>query len=506
MAVSWIKLSVDMMDNKKIKIIENMPNGDSMILIWIWLLSIAGETNDEGFIYLTEGVPYTAEMLASQFRKPVELTKQALEVFEQFSMIQYVDDCLKIKNWEKYQNIGGLDKVRDQNKERVRNWRKRQKEKDCSNESESNVTCNGDVTEDNITCNIADNVTSNDDITLYNVTRNVTGNDDITLRNVTRNVTRNGDVTQCNALDIELDIDKESKKVSKNLFIYSENEKYKSFDDEDKNYKRVPWNNLIDNSNFDIEVKELLKSKWLPYKSQCLKASNSKLSNDAVSFCLDDLAELSSDKEEQMKIIKKAIQSGDYSFSDLKTKPSKTSRISSKDDHSSEKASNQINFVGSANDEVNSLDESYHCDLDKEEFYDFATNGKKSDEEWDEYYDKEPVAFLESKQKHPVAKATKRLLRDLQKNYNIGNGAINVLVEYILAFKNQRLQRAYVETIASEWAREGVCDVKSARKMGRNILASIRAEVLNSYFPPETDEGVNSGYHIRSSDESEEMA
>ena len=59
---------------------------------------------------------------------------------------------------------------------------------------------------------------------------------------------------------------------------------------------------------------------------------------------------------------------------------------------------------------------------------------------------------------------------------------MNVLVEYILAYKDQRLDRPYVETIASQWVRMGVNDVKAARKAARPILKAIREELLDSYF------------------------
>ena len=477
MAVTWIKLSVDMMDNKKIKIIENMPNGDSMILIWIWLLSIAGETNDEGYIYLTEGVPYTAEMLASQFRKSVELTKQALEVFEQFSMIEYVDDCLRIKNWEKYQNIDGLDKVRDQNKERARNWRKRQKEKECNESSSecdhckddnSNVMHNADITQNNVT----DNATNNAEVTQNNVTDNVTSNGEdiknnvthnanVTLHNVTRNVTHNAEITLRNALDIELDIDKD--KLSKvNNNSDEKNEKI------DLTASSLSYNDIIDQSDFDTEVKLSLKESWLPFKIYSLKSSSGiGLSNITLKECLDDLKNCSNgDKTVQLKIIKQAIKTNDYTFSPLIDNTSTTSDdvSNTKETHKEEQSFNEPT-VASKNSNL-----TYRCYNNPDEFYAKVISPDISDEEWEEYYDKDPIEFLKAKQKCNVSNSKKKLLKSIKANWLSNNSVINVLIEFILESNNLILSKNYAESIAETWFNLGINDVKMARTAGLRLL------------------------------------
>ena len=44
-------------------------------------------------------------------------------------MIDITDDLLKISNWEKYQNVEGMEKIREQNRLRNIEYRKRKKEK-----------------------------------------------------------------------------------------------------------------------------------------------------------------------------------------------------------------------------------------------------------------------------------------------------------------------------------------------------------------------------------------
>lgn len=60
--VKWIKIATEIFDNRKIKQIENLPDGDSIIVIWFKLLCLAGNINDNGMVYFTQEIPYTEQM------------------------------------------------------------------------------------------------------------------------------------------------------------------------------------------------------------------------------------------------------------------------------------------------------------------------------------------------------------------------------------------------------------------------------------------------------------
>ena len=64
--VKWVKITTDMFDNRKIKYLRTLPDGNSVILIWIMLLTMAGRCNSSGMIFLTENIPYTTKMLADE--------------------------------------------------------------------------------------------------------------------------------------------------------------------------------------------------------------------------------------------------------------------------------------------------------------------------------------------------------------------------------------------------------------------------------------------------------
>ena len=125
--VRWIKLAADIFDNRKIRQIEALPDGDAIIVIWLKLLCLAGTINDGGLVYFTREIPYTEEMMATQFCRPLQTVKLALQVFEQFGMIETTADLLHVCNWEKYQSADGLEKIREQARERMKRMRERKK-------------------------------------------------------------------------------------------------------------------------------------------------------------------------------------------------------------------------------------------------------------------------------------------------------------------------------------------------------------------------------------------
>lgn len=114
--VKWIKMDIDIFNNRKIRQIEILPDGDSIIVIWVKLLCLAGNINDGGRIYLTQEIPYTDQMLATQFNRPLATIQLALQTFQQFGMLEVVDNILHISNWEKYQNVDRLNELREYNR------------------------------------------------------------------------------------------------------------------------------------------------------------------------------------------------------------------------------------------------------------------------------------------------------------------------------------------------------------------------------------------------------
>lgn len=170
--VKWIKLATGLPDNRKIKQIRRLPEGDSIALMWIFLMCLAGETNDEGMVYFTPEIPFTDEMLADQFDIDINTIRLGLTTFQRFGMVEIVDNIICLSHWEKWQAVGELAVIREQTRKRVAKHREKQK-----------------LAAGNVTCNVTGNVT----------------------------------VTPCNARDKELNIeerDRENKEIYNAVISY----------------------------------------------------------------------------------------------------------------------------------------------------------------------------------------------------------------------------------------------------------------------------------------------
>ena len=125
--VKWIKIVTDIFDNRKIRQIEVMPEGDSILVIWFKLICLAGRINNGGVIYFTPDIPYTEEMLATQFNRPLPIVRLALQTFQAFGMVEIVDNFLHLPSWEKYQSEDKLERIRTQNAERQARFKARKR-------------------------------------------------------------------------------------------------------------------------------------------------------------------------------------------------------------------------------------------------------------------------------------------------------------------------------------------------------------------------------------------
>lgn len=142
--IKWIKITTDIFDDEKIRLIDALPDHDAILVIWFKILALAGKHNRNGLLMMSDKVHYTDEMLATIFQRPLNSVRMALGVFEQFGMIEIIDGVITLPNWEKHQNIDGMERIKEQTRNRVARHREKQK-----NLALGNVTCNVTVTASN---------------------------------------------------------------------------------------------------------------------------------------------------------------------------------------------------------------------------------------------------------------------------------------------------------------------------------------------------------------------
>lgn len=160
--VKWIMLKTEMFDDEKIKIIQAMPEGDALIVVWIRMLLLAGISNADGYLMISDNLPYTEDMLATIFNKPLSIIRLAIKTFETFGMIEADREGIFIQNFSESQS-GKIQELREYNriKQAESRARARQKRLDMLSVSQTNVNdasltsqtdVNGDVIDKDAKC------------------------------------------------------------------------------------------------------------------------------------------------------------------------------------------------------------------------------------------------------------------------------------------------------------------------------------------------------------------
>lgn len=143
----YVKISVDMFENRKLKLIENMPNRDMIEIIWMRLLLEATKINNGGLIYLEEDIPYTIEMLSVVLNRSSEDIAVALKVLRDLKMIEIDENnIIKILSWSDHQEPRRKKKVEKEGED------KKIEEKTVSNDK-VDIKASEDIT------NVTDNIT-----------------------------------------------------------------------------------------------------------------------------------------------------------------------------------------------------------------------------------------------------------------------------------------------------------------------------------------------------------
>ncbi len=111
-----------------------------------------------------------------------------------------------------------------------------------------------------------------------------------------------------------------------------------------------------------------------------------------------------------------------------------------------------------------SIDDKNEC-LDLDKLYQLCLKEKNVEiSDHENEYMMQPVEYLYRRQKVAVCAADKKLLEYLQVDMKMKPEVINVLISQVLRDKNQRLDKNYVEKVASGWVRLGIDSLEKALK------------------------------------------
>ena len=106
MKLTWVKFHLDFFDDPRVKVIETMPESNTMIAIWFKLVALVGGQNTGGRFVLRTGrkeseMPLNEEIIAGIVNESLTTVRLALRTYEQLGMIEAVDDVYVISDWNR---------------------------------------------------------------------------------------------------------------------------------------------------------------------------------------------------------------------------------------------------------------------------------------------------------------------------------------------------------------------------------------------------------------------
>lgn len=165
--VKWLRFKVGMFDGdsfkriKRAKIDGVVDFRDKLTAVWFELIDLAGKVNNNGY-YFNDEVAYASY---EDFSIMLDRTEKEIEMcigwFVKNGMIEQIDNHFLLSNFTKYQNSDGLEKIRLQNRERVRKHRENKKLLELENGNVTVTLCNEIPLKDNNTLISLSNSLSN---------------------------------------------------------------------------------------------------------------------------------------------------------------------------------------------------------------------------------------------------------------------------------------------------------------------------------------------------------
>ena len=131
--VKWIKMMVGMFDGMSFKKIKRAKIGgesfrDKLTAVWFELMDLAGRCNHEGAFVDSTGIPFAGlDDIAIQIDRDEEELKLCMAFYEKEGMVKIENDVYSLVNWGEYQNIEGMDKIRESKRLAQARWRAKQK-------------------------------------------------------------------------------------------------------------------------------------------------------------------------------------------------------------------------------------------------------------------------------------------------------------------------------------------------------------------------------------------
>jgi hypothetical protein len=112
-----------------LKAIRSQKNGNTVILMYTMLITVAVNSNAEGRLMLCEGIPYTEEILSGILNFSSAEVTSGLQLLVKFGLLSVTDSVFSLVNYNEYADLKAV-KERRQNADRQAKFKAKRNEDD----------------------------------------------------------------------------------------------------------------------------------------------------------------------------------------------------------------------------------------------------------------------------------------------------------------------------------------------------------------------------------------
>ena len=127
-SAKWLKLNIDMFDKWQIKELRSLPEGDTAMVVYLYLLMMAVMSNQGGVLVFNEHIPITNTSIANQLGIKERTVDMAIQALIQLELLTDVDGILNVVGLEEFMYTDPMELIRQKDRERKRKLRERQKQ------------------------------------------------------------------------------------------------------------------------------------------------------------------------------------------------------------------------------------------------------------------------------------------------------------------------------------------------------------------------------------------
>ena len=127
--MNYFKLKTSFFESNKIKAIRSCKNGDVTVLVYLMLVAIAVNCENDGAVMLCDDMVFTEKMMSFVLAMPSAIISEALKQLVEFGFICFENDVYQISDYDEFVCADKLANRRKQGAERQRKYVESKKSK-----------------------------------------------------------------------------------------------------------------------------------------------------------------------------------------------------------------------------------------------------------------------------------------------------------------------------------------------------------------------------------------